>query len=83
MRRKFEEAQAHPWGSFYMAHLLPRMFLFRFYVLARGVANELGGYGACRHSRFNDVLLKMNEALLNAFLTIKLAAKFTGKLVRS
>jgi len=63
MRRTFEERQAHPWGSSYLAYLSPRMSLFRFYVLAREVANELGGHSTYHHSGFINALMKLNREL--------------------
>ena len=61
--RKFNETQAHPWGNTYIAHLLPRMLLFRSYVVAQAIANELGGPGTLQYTGFVDALIKLNEAL--------------------
>jgi transcriptional regulator with XRE-family HTH domain len=61
--RRFNEVQTHPWGNTYIAHQMPRMLFFRSYVIAREVANELGGPGALQQTGFVDALVKLNEAL--------------------
>jgi hypothetical protein len=63
--RKFNETQTHPWGNRYMAHILPRMLLFRSYVMAREIANELGGPGALQYAGFVDALIGLNKTLLD------------------
>jgi transcriptional regulator with XRE-family HTH domain len=66
MRRKFDKTQAHPWGTPYMARLLPRMHFFRLYIIAREVANELGGPGTPQYPEFVDALIRLNKALLES-----------------
>jgi transcriptional regulator with XRE-family HTH domain len=66
MRKAFEERQTNPWGTAHMtsytAHLVPRMVLFRYYVLAREIANELAESGH-NGSGFTKALLEFNHAL--------------------
>jgi hypothetical protein len=42
---------------------MPRMLLFRSYVMAQAIANELGGPGGLQYTGFVDALIKLNEAL--------------------
>jgi hypothetical protein len=41
------------------------MLLFRSYVMAREIANELGGPGALQYAGFVDALIRLNKTLLD------------------
>ena len=65
IQRQFEEAQAGRFKGRYLAHLTPRMFLFRFYAVMRVIVDELG-YDGLRAIGFFDAFAKLETKLLTS-----------------
>jgi transcriptional regulator with XRE-family HTH domain len=64
MQAHFDEAQQGTWKGAYLAHLLPRMFINQFALLAQAVANKHGEYAACRRAGFFDALASAGMKIL-------------------